>query len=49
MQIQPHAPVPQRKISRVEVYWTAVTYKTVGMYLLLVLAVVLATLYLRCV
>jgi hypothetical protein len=46
MQIQPHSPVPQRKISRVEVYWTAVTYKTVGMYLLLVLAVVLATLYL---
>src|ERR1700691_3724928 len=46
MQIQPHSPVPQRKISRIEAYWTAVTYKTVGMYLLLVLAVVLATLYL---
>jgi hypothetical protein len=46
MQIQPQAPAPRQKISRVEVYWTAVTYKTVFVYLLLVLAVVLATLYL---
>ena len=31
------------KIPRIEVYWTAVTYRTVAMYLSLVLVVVLAT------
>src|SRR5580700_226385 len=46
MQIQPQSPVPRHKISRVEVYWTTVTYKTVFIYLMLVLAVVMATLYL---
>ena len=46
MQIQPQTPGSRQKISRIEVYWTAVTYKTVFVYLLLVLAVVLATLYL---
>jgi hypothetical protein len=46
MQIQPQVPGSRQKISRIEVYWTAVTYKTVFVYLLLVLAVVLATLYL---
>jgi hypothetical protein len=34
------------KISHVEVYWKTVTYRTVAVYLLLILAVVLATLYL---
>lgn len=39
-------PVQHPKISRVEVYWHAVTYKTVAIYLLLILAVMMATLYL---
>jgi hypothetical protein len=34
------------KISHVEVYWKTVTYRTVAVYLLMILAVVLATLYL---
>ena len=38
----PHLP----KIRRVDVYWTAVTYKTVAMYATLALLVVLAALYL---
>jgi hypothetical protein len=38
-----HSPSPaaQPKIHRVEVYWTTVTYKTVAVYVLLVVAVVL--------
>jgi hypothetical protein len=34
------------KISHVEVYWRTVTYRTVALYVLLILAVVMATLYL---
>ncbi len=34
------------KISHVEVYWKTVTYRTVALYVLLILAVVMATLYL---
>lgn len=34
------------KIKRVEVYWTTITYKTVAVYLVLVSAIVMATLYL---
>ncbi len=34
------------KISRVEVYWTTVTYRTVAVYLVLILAIAMATLYL---
>ncbi len=37
---------PRPKISRIEVYWTAVTYKTVAIYLVLIFAIVMATLYL---
>ena len=33
------------KVPRVEVYWTAVTYRTVIVYAVLVLAIVLATFY----
>ena len=46
--IDPHRPVDSvdhPKIHRVEVYWTAVTYKTVIIYGLLVLAIVLAGTY----
>src|SRR5438445_12084688 len=40
-------PVGHRpKISHVEVYWKTVTYRTVALYVLLILAVVMATLYL---
>ncbi|MGD0842576.1 MAG: FecR domain-containing protein [Candidatus Acidiferrales bacterium] len=46
MQNQQHTPAPHPKISRIEVYWTAVTYKTVAIYLILIFAVVMATLYL---
>ena len=34
------------KISNVEVYWKTVTYRTVALYVMLILAVVMATLYL---
>jgi hypothetical protein len=38
---------PERpKIRRVEVYWTAVTYKTVAIYLVLIFAVITGVLYL---
>jgi FecR protein len=40
-----HAANPQ-KVPRVEVYWTAVTYKTVAVYIILILAIILAGLYL---
>ncbi len=46
MQSQPHTPASRPKISRVEVYWTSVTYKTVVMYVALILAVLLASFYL---
>jgi FecR protein len=40
------APPKPEKIPRVEVYWTAVTYRTVALYLVMIFAVILATLYL---
>jgi hypothetical protein len=36
----------KQKISRVEVYWTTVTYRTVAVYMVLIFAIVMATLYL---
>jgi hypothetical protein len=42
----PSDPIRRPKIRRVEVYWTAITYKTVAIYGVLILASVLATLYL---
>jgi len=41
---QPEAPKP--KISRLDVYWTTVTYRTLAIYLLLTFGIVMATLYL---
>src|ERR1035437_2018427 len=46
MQNQKSSGVQRPKISSVEVYWRAVTYRTVAVYLLLIFAVVMATLYL---
>lgn len=43
-EIQPGSQRP--KISRVEVYWTAVTYKTVAIYAVLLFVIVLAAVYL---
>jgi hypothetical protein len=42
------APTPQQtpKIHRVEVYWHAVTYKTVAIYLLLLFVIIIAGMYL---
>jgi len=37
---------PGPKISRVEVYWTTVTYRTVAVYVVLIFAIIMATLYL---
>lgn len=37
---------PKPRVSRLEVYWTAVTYKTVATYAILGLVIVVATLYL---
>jgi hypothetical protein len=41
-----HSPSPpgQPKIHRVEVYWTTVTYKTVAVYVLLIVAIILVAL-----
>src|ERR1043166_3956187 len=39
------APLKQDKIPRIEVYWTAVTYRTVIIYLPLIIAVLLAAAY----
>ena len=39
-------PLKSNKAPRIEVYWTAVTYRTVVMYFLLIVASVVATLYL---
>lgn len=44
LQQQPGSPRP--RISRVEVYWTTVTYKTVAIYLVLAFVIVMAVLYL---
>jgi hypothetical protein len=38
------SPPAQPKIHRVEVYWTAVTYKTVAVYVLLIVAIILGAL-----
>ena len=46
MQNQRPPGVQRPKISSVEVYWKAVTYRTVAIYLLLIFAIVMATLYL---
>jgi FecR protein len=46
MPIQKPPVAPHQKISHVEIYWKAVTYKTVAIYLLLILTVVVAVLYL---
>jgi len=40
------APPAPNKVPRLEVYWTAVTYKTVAVYLVLLAAIVFAALYL---
>ncbi len=42
-----HQPgVPRQKVSRVEVYWTNVTYRTIMVYALMAIAVVVAVIYL---
>ena len=46
MQNQRPPDLPRQKTSHVEVYWKAVTYRTVAIYLFLIFAVVMATLYL---
>ena len=46
MSIQRPPLAPRLKTSSVEIYWKTVTYRTVSIYLFLVLAVVLAILYL---
>jgi hypothetical protein len=43
---RPADPGAPPKIHRVEVYWTAVTYKTVAIYIILAVAVILSGLYL---
>jgi hypothetical protein len=42
---RPTDPAGHQKIHRVEVYWTAVTYKTVALYVLLVAAILFSVLY----
>jgi hypothetical protein len=42
---RPTDPAGHQKIHRVEVYWTAVTYKTVAMYVLLAAAILFSALY----
>lgn len=44
MSDQPQPGPPRPKISRLQVYWTTVTYKTVAIYFVLILAIVMATL-----
>ncbi len=44
--IDPRHPPAQQKVPRVEVYWTAVTYKTVALYVILIAAIVFGALYL---
>ena len=39
-------PVEKPKISRVEVYWHTVTYKTVAVYILLLFTIISAVMYL---
>ena len=45
MQNQRPPGLPRQKTSHVEVYWKAVTYRTVAMYIILILAIVMAILY----
>ncbi len=45
MPIQRPPVAPRHKVSPVEIYWKTVTYRTVALYLLLVLTAVLAVLY----
>ena len=45
MPIQRPPLAPRQKISHVEIYWKTITYRTVVVYLFLVLAVVMAILY----
>jgi hypothetical protein len=42
---RPGDPLGHQKINRVEVYWTAVTYKTVAIYIILAAAIVFSALY----
>jgi hypothetical protein len=42
---RPVDPAAHQKIPRVEVYWTAVTYKTVAVYVILAAAIIFAGLY----
>ena len=44
--IRQPGPLKSDKVPRIEVYWTAVTYRTVVLYFLLIVASVVATLYL---
>jgi hypothetical protein len=46
MPIQRPPLAPRQKTSHLEIYWKTVTYRTVAVYMLLVLAVVMAILYL---
>ncbi len=46
MSHQRHPEAARPKISRVEVYWTTVTYRTVALYLFLLFALVMAVLFL---
>jgi hypothetical protein len=43
--VAPPAPQQTPKIHRVEVYWHAVTYKTVAIYILLIFVIIIAGLY----
>jgi hypothetical protein len=45
MPIQKPPILPRQKVSHVEVYWKAVTYRTVAIYLCLIFAIVMAILY----
>jgi hypothetical protein len=44
--IDPRHTESQQKAPRVEVYWTAITYKTVILYVLLALTIISAGIYL---
>jgi len=46
MPIQRSPLAPRQKISSVEIYWKTVTYRTVAIYLMMLLGVVLAVMYL---
>ena len=46
MPVQRPPLAPRPKISHVEIYWKTVTYRTVAIYVIMIFAVVMATLYL---